>query len=155
MRDPLLRTFASVRPGTRVLSIGTASAVDLARLGFDVTVAGPVPDSLRDALSALWGEDEVARRVTGTPVTSIGLPDAAVAWVAAELSPGDSLAPAFREMRRVLQRGGWVWVYGSGRTPEELTAAADAAGLAVAEAAVSEATGARGIFRRVGEGVSG
>lgn len=155
MRDHLLRTFASVRPGTRVLSIGTASAADLARLGFDLTVSGPVPDVVRDALAAIWEEEEVARRVTDSPVASLGVPDASVAWVAAEVPEGVSLEAALVEIARVLQPGGWVWVYGEGRTPEELTASAAATGLAVAETAASEASGARGIFRRVGEGVNG
>ena len=169
----LLRTLASVAPGTRVVDVAAGDGVHahaLARLGFDVWASAASPagaEETRESLADVFGPDDAARRVAVARPDALGYPDAFAPWlVASRLSP-DGLAEAFVEARRVLAPGGWLWTDLPGAGPDApdvearlaldtaaaatLAAAAREAGLAVASRPVPDA--ARGtvvaVFRRV------
>ncbi len=154
--DHLLRTLAAVSPQARILYLGSrgASAANIARLGFETWASGG--DTVRDALAEVI-DPGVARERTsfGTPEA---FPDAWFDWVAAD-ADGTPTPEALYHLARVLRPGGWVWVAAPGDDLDALNAAALGVGLAVAErVAADERDGkpvVRGIFRRVGDGVTG
>ena len=172
----LLRTLASVAPGTRVVDVaagGGDHAVALAQLGFDVWAsttgdAEAARERLADALGAdAAARDEAERRVARARPEALGYPDAFAPWLVASRLEAATLAEAFAEARRVLTPGGWLWTEIDGAGPDveslearleadrevarRLAAAADAAGLAVASRPTAD--DARGtvvvLFRRV------
>ena len=168
----LLRTMASVAPGTRVVDVGGAHAHVLAALGFDVWVSADSPvdaAAARSSLTDVLGPDEAVRRVALARPGALGYPDAFAPWVVAARPAAASLAETFAEARRVLAPGGWLWTDLPGAGPDAaalgvearlaadtaaaaaLAAAAREAGLAVASRPVPDA--ARGtvvaVFRRV------
>ncbi|HEX9952404.1 MAG TPA: hypothetical protein VGB53_11590 [Rubricoccaceae bacterium] len=168
----LLRTMASVAPGTRVVDIGGAHAHLLAALGFDVWASAALPGDVakaRERLADVLEADEAARRVTLARPDALGYPDAFAPWVVAASPASAGLAETFAEARRVLAPGGWLWTDLPGAGPDAtaldvearlaadtaaaavLAAAAREAGLAVASRPVPDA--ARGtivaVFRRV------
>lgn len=165
----LLRTMASVAPGTRVVDVGGAHAHVLAALGFDVWVSADSPvdaAAARSSLTDVLGPDEAVRRVALARPGALGYPDAFAPWIVAG-RPAAGLAETFAEARRVLAPGGWLWTDLPGAGPDApdvearlaldtaaaatLAAAAREAGLAVASRPVPDA--ARGtvvaVFRRV------
>ena len=171
----LLRTMASVAPGTRVVDVACgdgAHAEALARLGFDVWAsAGSAARvaTARTRLAGVVGEAEAARRVTLARPDTLGYPDAFAPWAVASRPDAARLADVFAEAQRVLVPGGWLWAELVGAGPDAgaldidarlaadtqaaaaLAAAAEAAGLAVASRpAADEARGTVvAVFRRV------
>ena len=166
----LLRTMASVAPGTRVVDVGGAHAHVLAALGFDVWVSADSPvdaAAARSSLTDVLGPDEAVRRVALARPGALGYPDAFAPWIVAARPAAAGLAETFAEARRVLAPGGWLWTDLPGAGPDApdvearlaldtaaaatLAAAAREAGLAVASRPVPDA--ARGtvvaVFRRV------
>ena len=145
----LLRTLAAVPPGARVVdaACGEGRHLDpLARLGFDVWGSAADVAAARQRLADVLGEDEAARRVTRAAPDALGYPDAWADWVVVADVP--DLADALAEAARVLKPGAWVWAEADAR--ESLDAAAEAAGLATAEAP-AEGDGAwHAIYRRAG-----
>ncbi|MDX1545525.1 MAG: methyltransferase domain-containing protein [Rhodothermales bacterium] len=154
LADHLLRTFAAVPVGSRVLDLGASPhATALDRLGLEVYACA----ADGDALEALRGVLEEAGRVTAVPrLDALGYPDAFFDWVVAvEGIPAGALVEVLREARRVLVPGGWIYAAAPLATPAALTAHADAAGLALAEAPRPCGGGSalvRGIYRRVEPG---
>ena len=152
--DALLRTFAAVPPGTRVvdLACGAGRHLDpLARLGFDVwgTESDPVSvDMAREVLTAVLGDDEARRRVTAGAPDALGYPDAWADWAVFVARLEHDLAAALAEAARVLAPGGWVWVETD--RPDGLEHAAEAAGLVVAEEPAEGDGRTHAIFRRPG-----
>ncbi len=168
----LLRTLASVAPGTRVVDVACGAgdhAEALARLGFDVwasTEDAALADAARARLADALEEDDAARRVSVARPETLGYPDAFAPWAVATDLDAVRLAEVFAEARRVLIPGGWLWTDTPGADPglpvEErleadravlarLAEAARDAGLAVASRpVVDEARGTVvAIFRRV------
>ena len=173
----LLRTLASVAPGTRVVDVaagGGDHAAALARLGFDVWASTDDADTVRQRLADALGadadaRDEARRRVARARPEALGYPDAFAPWLVASRLEANTLAEAFAEARRVLVPGGWLWAELDGAGPgvaslpleerleadkeaaRRLAAAAAAADLAVASRPTAD--DARGtvvvIFRRV------
>ncbi|HEX8298540.1 MAG TPA: class I SAM-dependent methyltransferase [Rubricoccaceae bacterium] len=171
----LLRTMASVAPGTRVVDVACGDGAHvhaLASLGFDVWASAEAPedvDATRARLSEVIGPDEAVRRVSRARPDALGYPDAFAPWVVAAEPDGATLAETFAEARRVLAPGGWLWTDLTGAGPDAdaldiearlaadtaavtaLAAAARATGLAVASRPIPDA--ARGtvvaVFRRV------
>ena len=155
MRAPsahLLRTLAAVAPAARVVdaACGSGRHLDpLARLGFDVWGAtdGRL-DAPRQALADVVGEAEAARRVTHAAPDALGYPDAWADWaVLADVAP-DRLVAALAEVARVLRPGAWVWV--EGPSADALGEAAQAAGLAEAEAPADGDGAVHAVYRRPG-----
>lgn len=111
----LLRTLASVAPGTRVADVAAGDgthAEALARLGFDVWASAASPDdahATRERLADVLGPDEAARRIAVARPDALGYPDAFAPWIVASRLSADTLAEAFIEARRVLVPGGWLW----------------------------------------------
>ena len=142
----LLRTLAAVAPGARVvdLACGDGRHLDpLARLGFDVWgVTAGDPGPARRRLAEAVGD--ARRRVAQAPPTASGWPDGWADWAVLT----DVTAASLAEAARVLRPGGWVWVEGASGQP--LAAAAEAAGLAVAEAPAPEGDRAHAVYRRPG-----
>ena len=165
----LLRTMASVAPGTRVVDVAAGSgahAEALARLGLDVWASAADPDAARARLTQALGPDEAARRTARAAPDALGYPDAFAPWLVASRLDAAALAGAFAEARRVLAPGGWLWTEIDGGSADlsldarldadrqaarRLAEAADAAGLAVASRPTADAE--RGtvavVFRRV------
>lgn len=143
----LLRTLASVAPGTRVVDVAAGDGVHahaLARLGFDVWASSASPagaEATRERLADVLGPDDAARRVAVARPDALGYPDAFAPWlVASRLSP-DGLAEAFVEARRVLAPGGWLWAEVDGAAP----ASASAAALSVAARLAADKQAARAL----------
>ncbi len=177
----LLRTMASVAPGTRVVDVACgdgAHAEALARLGFEVWASASEPadvEAARERLADVLGADEAERRVTLARPDTLGYPDAFAPWVVASRLDPAGLADAFAEARRVLIPGGWLWTALDGSGPEAearplderlaadrqaaatLAEASEAAGLAVASRPTADPD--RGTvtvtFRRVDAGTVG
>jgi len=140
----LLRTMASVAPGTRVVDVACgdgAHAEALARLGFDVWASAADPadvEAARARVADVLGADEAARRVTRARPDALGYPDAFAPWaVASRLAPA-GLADAFAEARRVLVPGGWLWTELDGSGP-------DAAALALEDRLAADGEAARAL----------
>ena len=179
----LLRTMASVAPGTRVVDLAAGDGMHadaLARLGFDVwaSVLDPTGvDRARARLADALGDPaEAERRVSRAAPDALGYPDAFAPWAVAALDAAarddaGALAGVFAEARRVLVPGGWLWTDVPGADAADLDdrlaqdtaavaallAAATAAGLAVASRPfVDEARGTVvAVFRRVDAGTVG
>lgn len=148
--DHLLRTLASVAPGTRVvdLTAGTGRhVVPLAQLGLDVHGVTPDPVDCRRALAAVVGEAEAAQRVTAASPVASGQPDGCAGWVVV-VAPTASRVAVLSEAFRILTPGGWVWVETT--DPASLEGDAEAAGLVVAEPLKTAAGTTHAIFRRPG-----
>ncbi len=168
----LLRTMASVAPGTRVVDVAAGAGLHadaLTRLGFDVWASAHDPADVaaaRTRLADVLGDaDEAERRVSRARPDALGYPDAFAPWAVATVSGADALADVFAEARRVLVPGGWLWTDLPGADATDLpdrlaqdkaavaalAEAALAAGLAVASRPlVDEARGTIvAIFRRV------
>ncbi len=166
----LLRTMASVAPGTRVVDVACGSgahAEALARLGFDVWASTEDAALAEDARTRLADAlDDAARRVSVARPETLGYPDAFAPWAVATDLGAERLSDVFAEARRVLIPGGWLWTDTPGADPglpvevrleadrAAITRLADAArdaGLAVASRpVVDEARGTVvAIFRRV------
>ena len=172
----VLRTLAIVAPGSRVLDLGCGTgrhALAFAQLGFDVWACDADAahvGSTREALSHVI--DGAEQRVTQASPDALGYPDDHFDWVVA-YGPYDSaetvgdLFGRIAETKRVLKMGAWVIAALSLKVaseedldPEALAKAMSEAGLALAEDPALEHDAAlgpvvRGIFRKVGPGVSG
>lgn len=154
----LLRTLAAVAPGTRVVDLACGDGIHaepLARLGFDVWASAADASDveaararLADALSA----DEAVRRVTRAAPDALGYPDAWADWTVLTAAPTEALPAALAEGARVLRPGGWLWAEVPAAAAPSLAAAAQAAGLVVAEAMAEEPDRGtvRAVFRRPG-----
>lgn len=160
--DALLRQLAAVPPGARVVDVACAEGHHtgpIAALGFDVWACDPDAANVaavRRQLDVALGEGEGKRRVARAAPDALGYPDAFADWLVASALDGTApeLVEAFREARRVLKPGGWLWVElatAQAASPEALRALALVANLAEAEAPVrDDARGTvRGLFRRV------
>lgn len=170
----LLRTMASVAPGTRVVDVAAGDGLHadaLARLGFDVWASAHDPADVAAARTrladALGDAAEAERRVSRARPDALGYPDAFAPWAVATLdrADADALVDVFAEARRVLMPGGWLWTDLPGVDAADLgdrlaqdkaavaalAEAALAAGLAVAaRPLVDEARGTVvAVFRRV------
>ena len=119
--DHLLRTFAAVPAGERVLDLGCGAGrhtYPLALLGFDCYACDPEEDLLVEArvrLVEVMGGSGVYERITPAGAAALGYPDAYFDWVIAfraydgarsEVELADMLA----ETRRVMKRGAWVYL---------------------------------------------
>ena len=146
----LLRTLASVAPGTPVVDLaagGGRHLVPLARLGLDVRGATDRPEDARAALADVVGAAEAASRVVAASPVATGFAAQSAAWAVLEAG-GPSRRPSLAEAYRVLEPGGWVWVETDDAAG--LEDEASAAGLVVAQAASSDEDGVHAIFRRPG-----
>lgn len=121
MLDHLLRTFASVPFGNRVLDLNCGDgrrALPLVQLGFDVYACDPAEGAVaaaRRAAAEPLGEAEAARRITVAGADALGYPDAFFDWVvafdvAAHVHTEAAVLDTLAEVRRVLRDGGWVYV---------------------------------------------
>lgn len=152
--NALLRTFAAVPPGARVVDLAcdTGRHLDpLARLGFDVwgTESDPAAvDAARHALATVLGDAEARRRVTPGRPDALGYPDAWADWAVFVARRDHALAAVLAEAARVLTPGGWVWVETA--RPDGLEHAAEVAGLVVAEEPTEGDGRTHAIFRRPG-----
>ena len=156
----LLRTLAAVPPDVRVvdLACGAGRHLDpLARLGFDVwgiaadPEAAEAAEAARQALAPTLGSDDAARRVAVGHPDALGTPDASADWVVfsdRDASVPIDLARVLSEGARVLRPGGWIWVETADTS--RLDAAAEAAGLVVAQEPAEEDGWTHAIFRRPG-----
>ena len=174
--DHVLRTLAIIPPGSRVLDLGCGSgrhARAFAQLGFDVWACDADVENVaatREALDDLV--DDAETRVTQARPDALGYPDDHFDWVVA-YGPYDGAETAgalfdrIAETKRVLKMGAWVIAALSldvasqeDLNPEALAKAMAEAGLALAEDPALEHDAergpvVRGIFRKVGPGVSG
>lgn len=154
--DHLLRTLAAVPPGARVLDLGCGAGrhtEPVARLGFDVWAVDPDGahvEAARARLAAVVGADEAARRATRGGLDALGYPDAYADWAVMAPVPDEAgaRAAALAEAARTLRPGGWIWV----EAPSEdgLVAAAERAGLVIAEEPAEDAGAVHAVFRRPG-----
>ena len=173
--DHVLRTLAAVRPGSRVLDLGCGSgrhARALAQLGFDVWACDADPALVERTRAALDGlVDNPETRVTQARPDALRYPDDHFDWVVA-YGPYDGAETAgdlfgrIEETKRVLKMGAWVIAAlrldvasAEDLNPEALAKAMAEAGLALAEDPALEHDAehgpvVRGIFRKVGPGVS-
>ena len=148
----LLRTLASVTPGTRVVVAGGAAetADALVRLGLDVRAVYADDAGVRAARAHLTphlGADEAAQRVTRADLDALGIPSDWADW--AVLTAPPDLDAALAEAARVVRPGAWIWICAD--VPAgALDDAARRAGLAVAETAADEDGAARAVYRRPG-----
>lgn len=156
--DHLLRTLASVAPGTRVVDLACGDgrhAEPLARLGFDVWASAADPahvEAARARLADVLDPAEAARRVTAARPAALGYPDAWADWAVLTDAPLGGLADALAEGARVLRPGGWLWTEVPAAVASALDAAAEHAGLLRAEAP-AEAPGrgtVHAVYRRAG-----
>ena len=172
----LLKTFAAVPVGNRVLDLGCGHrchAGPLVLLGFDLHACAVDPETIaaiRSLLSDSVALDEAQRRVVLVPrLDTLGYPDAFFDWIVAYdvygADPSNTTLPdTLAETRRVLASGGWIYVAvpvrdreeDEGFTRESLQQIMDQAGFALAEQPeVRETEGRRlleGIYRRVDAG---
>lgn len=125
----LLRTLASVAPGTAVADLSAGEATPaLVALGFEVVA---VADAEVEGAAAVSSAADLA--------------DASADWVV--LGAPDDDPASLAHAARVLRPGGWVWVAAGG--PDVLAAAAGA-GLAVSEAPGVTDGQPHAIFRKPG-----
>lgn len=139
----LLRTLAAVSPRARVVVVGCGEGVHaeaVARLGFDLWACDPDGERVavaRRRVGTALGPDEAVRRVTRSRLDALGYPDGYADWLVFDTAPeADALGPAVAEAARVLAPGAWLWA--EGPDAAALLAAAEAAGLVLAEAPASE-----------------
>ena len=150
--NALLRTFAAVPPGARVIDLacGAGRHLDpLARLGFDVWGTEAEVGPAREALAPTLGDDEARRRVTTGAPDALGYPDAWADWAVFAARADHDLGGALVEAARVLKPGGWIWVETA--RPDDLYTLAEAAGLVTAEEPTEEDGVTHAIFRRPGD----
>lgn len=140
----LLRTLATVPPSARIVVVGSADGVHaeaLARLGFDVWACDPDPRHVaatRARLGAVLDAAEADRRSVLARLVALGYPDGYADWIVLDTAPeADTLGEVLAEASRVLAPGAWLWT--ETPDPETFLAAAESAGLVVAEAPASEA----------------
>lgn len=118
--DHLLRTFASVPYGSRVLDLncrGGRHTVPLARLGFDLYACDPSETAVAGArarVAAVLGEAEANRRVTPAHPDALGYPDRFFDWIVAcdafgHVHVEEAVYDLLSEARRVLKDGGWIY----------------------------------------------
>ncbi len=174
--DHLLKTFAAVPVGNRVLDLGCGHqchAGPLVMLGFDLHACAVDPDTVdavRSILAGIIEPDEAQRRVVPVlRLDTLGYPDAFFDWIVAYdvygADPSDAALPdALAETRRVLASGGWIYVAvpvreggeGEGFTRDLLQQTMEQAGFALAEHPEIRQTEGRclleGIYRRVDAG---
>lgn len=119
--DHLLRTFASVPYGNRVLDLNCGEGqhtVPLAQLGFDVYACDPAETAVaiaRRRVAEVVGEEEAMRRVTQAYPDALGYPDTYFDWIVAydafeHLHARAALVDTLAEARRVLKDGGWIYL---------------------------------------------
>lgn len=151
----LLRTLAAVPPRARVVVVGCGEGAHVeavARLGFDLWACDPRAEHVAEVrrwVGAVLGPEEAGRRVTLSRLDALGYPDGYADWLVLDAAPEpDALGAVVAEAARVLAPGAWLWT--EGEDPDALLAAAEAAGLALAEAPAPEAgrAGAHMIFRQ-------
>lgn len=124
--------------------------VPLAQLGFDVWgFTAEDPAAARARLGDVLGREEAEQRITSASPDALAAPDDWAHWVVLALD-GIDPAAALAEAARVLQPGGWVWVETMSGAAHSLDAAAEAAGLVVAEAVGQEGDRAHAIYRKPG-----
>lgn len=146
----LLRTLASVAPGTFVLDLAAGDGrhlVPLAQLGLDVHGATDRVEQATNALATVLEVTDARQRVVAASATASGFPSRSAAWVALSVSRRTRSA-ALAEAFRVLEDGGWVWVETD--TLDGLEDEARRAGLVVAESPSADKDGVHAIFRRPG-----
>lgn len=118
--DDLLRNFASVPFGNRVLDLNCGHAdrtIPLAQLGFDVFACDPGEATVaraRERVAGALGPEEAERRVSRATPDALGYPDAFFDWVVAFDLAGHAHSEAeiretLSEARRVLKNGGWIY----------------------------------------------
>lgn len=183
--DHLLRTFAAIAPGTRVLDLGCGDGVRaeaLARLGFAVDAVDD--DPARGARERVGAADAHAAVIHAPDLAAVPFDDARYDWAVlgeeiAHLGSREAVVAVLAEARRLLTPGGWLYVIVPGVpeatnphapaaayaadsapvftfTPETLTDLAAEAGLVVAERARrGEGERVHAIFRRVESGTVG
>lgn len=138
-RDHLLRTFAAVRPGTRVLDLGCGPdpcCAPLARLGLAVyacdTAAEAVASARRELAPYARPGDQRTARVDR--LEALGYPDGYFGWLVAfdllhRTADRTVLLDVLAEARRVLTPGGWLYVTAPA-LPETVDLASNAASFA-------------------------
>lgn len=119
--DHLLRMLAAVPVSSQILDLGCGNGrhtEPLLRLGFPVHACDPEPTAVaatRERVGDLVEEGAVETSVQQTPLEAIEYPDATFNWVIAYhaeryVSTEDDLLTLFKECRRVLTPGGWLYV---------------------------------------------
>lgn len=161
--DPhLLRTFAAVPPGQRVLDLGNGRhAQPLTQLGFDVTVCRTLPEVSDNGRSVPDRSQLVTVDASGTLPLDAAAFDWIVLWGAWPSARARRML-LLAEARRVIKPGGWIYLSvprSAADSANAVTRTMEEAAWAVAEPVVTiehadRCLHHRGIFRRVETGTS-